>query len=223
MTIVPDPDQLAKQLPAGCAICGGGEFAYTPVLWQSLVDEWQLSASEAVHINLQQGLSCRSCGGNLRSMVLARAIGTAMSHRGTLQDWVLSTAAASLAVLEINEAGALTRHLARLAGHRLVGYPEFDMHNLPFGDGSFDLVLHSDTLEHIPNPVHALAECRRILRPDGVLAFTVPVVVGRLSRSRQGLPGSFHGAPGDARRTSSSTPNSAPISGPSSSKRGLSL
>jgi ubiquinone/menaquinone biosynthesis C-methylase UbiE len=58
-------------------------------------------------------------------------------------------------------------------------------------------VIHSDTLEHVPNPIHALAECRRVLKTGGFLAFTVPVIVARLSRSRDGLPPSYHGAPGE--------------------------
>ena len=67
------------------------------------------------------------------------------------------------------------------------------MHALPYPDAAFDLVVHSDTLEHIANPVHALGECRRILAPGGALCFTVPTIVGRLSRDRAGLPRSYHG------------------------------
>ena len=51
--------------------------------------------------------------------------------------------------------------------------------------GTYDLVVHSDTLEHVPDPVRALQECRRVLRPLGACCFTVPIVVGRLTRSHQ--------------------------------------
>lgn len=37
-------------------------------------------------------------------------------------------------------------------------------------DGQFDLVLSSQVLEHVPNPAAYLAECRRLLKPGGVLA-----------------------------------------------------
>jgi ubiquinone/menaquinone biosynthesis C-methylase UbiE len=60
------------------------------------------------------------------------------------------------------------------------------------------VVIHSDTLEHVRNPVHALSECRRVLKPDGALCFTVPVILGRLSRDREGLPKSYHGNPATA-------------------------
>jgi len=74
------------------------------------------------------------------------------------------------------------------------------MQRLPHADESFDLVVHSDTLEHVPDPVRGLAECRRVLRDGGACVFTVPIIVGRLTRSRAGLPPSYHGeaAKGDA-------------------------
>ena len=38
---------------------------------------------------------------------------------------------------------------------------------LPFDDGSFDLVHSKDSLHHMADPEHALAEYRRVLRPGG--------------------------------------------------------
>jgi 2-polyprenyl-3-methyl-5-hydroxy-6-metoxy-1,4-benzoquinol methylase len=78
----------------------------------------------------------------------------------------------------------------------LVEYPAFDMTALALPSAAYDLVVHSDTLEHVPNPLQALRECRRVLKPEGFLAFSVPIVVGRLTRSREGLTPSYHGIPG---------------------------
>ena len=50
----------------------------------------------------------------------------------------------------------------------------FDMQALPHADGAFDLVVHSDTLEHVPDPVRGLAECRRVLKPRGLLILETP-------------------------------------------------
>jgi SAM-dependent methyltransferase len=47
---------------------------------------------------------------------------------------------------------------------------------LPVADGSFDLVLCTQVLEHVPEPDRVLAECFRILAPDGILALTVPLL-----------------------------------------------
>lgn len=181
-----------------CAVCGSGEFDYKDVLWRDLVDEWQLSDEEVKYINRQQGLHCRKCGNNLRSMALASAILKSYEFIGTLTDFVRSELARSLKVLEINEAGGLSSVLANLPNHRLVRYPDYDMKRLGFPAGVFDLVLHSDTLEHVSQPIVGLTECRRVLSPQGRCIFTVPIVVGRMSRKRDGLTISYHGSDGQA-------------------------
>jgi len=45
---------------------------------------------------------------------------------------------------------------------------------LPFASGSFDRVIASEVLEHIPDDVTAMAELARVLRPGGTMAVTVP-------------------------------------------------
>jgi SAM-dependent methyltransferase len=47
-------------------------------------------------------------------------------------------------------------------------------YELPFADGSFDLVALFDTIEHIPDDVKALHEVQRLLKPDGVLFVSAP-------------------------------------------------
>jgi ubiquinone/menaquinone biosynthesis C-methylase UbiE len=101
--------------------------------------------------------------------------------------------ASRLIVLELNEAGSLSPVLRTISTYTFGAYPDVDMLALPYPDNSFDLVVHSDTLEHVPNPISALRECHRVLKVSGALCFTVPIIVGRMSRSRDGLPKSFHG------------------------------
>jgi SAM-dependent methyltransferase len=44
-----------------------------------------------------------------------------------------------------------------------------DVHDLPFGDGSFDAVLLFHTLTYAERPSKAISECARVLRPGGRL------------------------------------------------------
>jgi SAM-dependent methyltransferase len=49
-----------------------------------------------------------------------------------------------------------------------------DAEALSFGDESFATVLMFELLEHLQHPERALAEARRVLRPDGLLAVSSP-------------------------------------------------
>ena len=52
----------------------------------------------------------------------------------------------------------------------------FDVQEIPFNDGSFNLVFASHVLEYPEDDVQALREFRRILRPGGVAILPVPVL-----------------------------------------------
>jgi len=178
-----------------CSVCAGTQFVDHAILWDGLVNEWQLSPHERAYVDRQQGTMCAGCGANLRSMALADALCKTFGTSLPLGAFVRTPEAQQIRILEINAAGSLTATLKNMAGHVYGEYPELDMSNLSFPEASFDIVCHSDTLEHVPNPRHALGECRRVLKPGGRLCFTIPIIVGRLSRDRTGLAKSYHGTP----------------------------
>jgi SAM-dependent methyltransferase len=181
-----------------CSVCGGTTFTSHNVLWEGLINEWQLSQEEITYIDRQQGEICDGCGSNLRSIALGNAVRAYLGTADLLQDVVCSVAGRNLSILELNEAGKLTPFLKQFEGYKFAAYPEVDIHAMPYSSGTFDIIIHSDTLEHISNPIHGLAECRRVLKLGGALCFTVPIIVGRMSRDRTGLATSYHGDPSTA-------------------------
>jgi ubiquinone/menaquinone biosynthesis C-methylase UbiE len=51
---------------------------------------------------------------------------------------------------------------------------EGDIESMPFADATFETVVCTEVLEHVPHPESALAEMRRVLRPGGLLLGSVP-------------------------------------------------
>jgi SAM-dependent methyltransferase len=144
----------------------------------------------------RESLFCRACSSSLR----VRGIGNALlglygDKAASVSELVEEPAFRSLAIAEINaigSVGAFQKFLDRLpnlsfseyrGSHRLGevvgGARNEDMCRLTYANESFDIVLSSDTLEHIPDFRQALRESYRILRPGGRHIFTVPVVVSR--------------------------------------------
>lgn len=205
---------------AGGTPCGTCGFAGQPLqrdsLWPELIAAWQLDARWADWMNRREGSRCAWCGSSLRAGQLAAGIVRAANRRcGTqarhLAELFRDRRAAALDIAEINSAGNLHRYLRRCSGLKHSEYgstdpavPSEDLARLSYGDASFDLVITSDTLEHVPDLDQALRETLRILKPGGCHAFTVPVVEDRPTRQRAVLedgrirhllPPSHHGAP----------------------------
>lgn len=49
-----------------------------------------------------------------------------------------------------------------------------DITSIPRPDGSFDAIMCTEVLEHLPDPVAALSELNRLLKPGGYLLLTAP-------------------------------------------------
>jgi SAM-dependent methyltransferase len=200
-----------------CGTCGFvGEPLHKPALWPELVAQWELTPQWADWMAAREGSQCAWCGSSLRASGLASAIVAAVNTRhGTeatrLRSLFDDPRARALAIAEINSAGNLHRHLARCPGLRYSEFgsnypdvPSEDLTALSYADASFDLVVTSDTLEHVPDIDRALRETLRVLKPGGAHVFTTPVVWDRPTRVRARiengavvhlLPPSHHGAP----------------------------
>jgi len=191
---------VASRVDGGppCNTCGfRGRPLQRKVLWPELIAAWELTPEWARWMDEREGSRCAWCGTTLRSGGLAGAIvcavnaaaGTRATHLAAL---FRDRRARALSIAEINSAGNLHRYLARCPGLRHSEFgsrtlPSEDLMALSYADASFDLVVTSDTLEHVPDVEQALAEIRRVLRPGAAHAFTVPVVSDRPTRRRARL------------------------------------
>jgi SAM-dependent methyltransferase len=85
-----------------------------------------------------------------------------------------------------------------------------DLEDLTFPDGSFDLFITQDVMEHVLRPDRAFSEIARVLRPGGAHVFTVPMRRGAPTLVRavpteagveHWLPAEYHGEPGNPERS----------------------
>jgi len=203
----------------GCPACGGlAVLVGGPVIWESLRSEWNLTKRWVDAFDEREGVKCVWCRCSLRSQQLSRALLGVSPELGlrrylSVSGLVRDIGWSDLKVAEINSAGHLHRFLGNLPN---LSYSEFgsmdpdvaseDLMELSYEDGVFDLVITSETLEHVPDVERAMKEIRRVLKPGGFHVFTVPVVLdGRLTRKRAGFengelvhyhPPSYHGCVG---------------------------
>ncbi|WP_435011021.1 class I SAM-dependent methyltransferase [Tundrisphaera lichenicola] len=180
-----------------CAACGRlGLMLYRRwVIPPELERRWGLSERLAEAFARKETFQCASCGANLRARRLARALldefSTGDAPARSIAEWVCQPTARSLRVAEINRIDGLHEPLSKLPG---LAYSEYlddegqsagtgdprheDLTRLTYPDASFDLILTSETLEHVPDLAGALGEIRRVLAPGGRHLFTVPLLPG---------------------------------------------
>jgi SAM-dependent methyltransferase len=105
-----------------------------------------------------------------------------VTHEEKISRWLLPLEAAPGIGVEI---GAFKTPLPLIKPFYVDRFKEFagepcladflgDATSLPFRDNSLDYVVTSHVLEHVANPVGALAEWYRVLRPNGIIYLVVP-------------------------------------------------
>ena len=102
--------------------------------------------------------------------------------------------ALDLSDTELKDVLAMFRALAESERVELGSCVNANALHLPFADGSFDHVVASEVLEHIPSDTDAMAEIARVVRKGGTVTVTVPragqeVVCWTLSREYHDTPG----------------------------------
>jgi Methyltransferase domain len=188
-------DALRHRRFERCAICGRwGPMLYRRrVIPRRLEEVWGLSPRLAEAMARRESDECARCGGKLRARRLARIlletypVGRPPRPARSVAEWVRHPEAKALRVAEINRIDGLHEVLEALPdlaasdfrpgaapGTVLDGRRHEDLTCLTYPDAVFDLVLTSETLEHVPDLALGLAEIRRVLVPGGRHLFTVP-------------------------------------------------
>ncbi len=104
------------------------------------------------------------CGFGRHAYQAAR-LGAAVVAYDAGADEVHNVAATFGAMAVADELDAQTARVGAVQGDALA---------LPFAEATFDRVIASEVLEHIPDDERAMAELARVLRPGGSMAVTVP-------------------------------------------------
>ena len=68
----------------------------------------------------------------------------------------------------------LTDAYASHAGSASLATEFFPAEKIPYPDQTFDFIINEHVLEHLPDPISALKEWRRVLKPEGYLFLFLP-------------------------------------------------
>jgi len=193
-----------------CVICGH-EASFrlkNKSITPQLKNAWGITDEMADAFNYRESQVCSFCGSSLRVRQLCTALiqtFSEMSGRAynSFTDLLEDDEFCHLRIAEINACGAFHNYLKQ---HPNLYYSEYvpgvpcgsehngirceDLQKLTYPNNYFDIILTSDTLEHVPEPDKAWSEILRTLKPGGYHIFTIPVVPSQpVTRQRARISG----------------------------------
>jgi 2-polyprenyl-3-methyl-5-hydroxy-6-metoxy-1,4-benzoquinol methylase len=107
--------------------------------------------------------------------------------RGGFSCWLASQPIRPHEIVAVDFAAtAITKGEAFAAQRRLAGitWEIGDIQNLVHADESFDTVVSCETIEHVADPIRAVQELARVLKPGGRLLLTTPNYLGTMGLYR---------------------------------------
>lgn len=182
---------------------------------ENLASIWNLDEELKELFNLREGYSCSVCYSSMRTQGIASLL-VKVTNSKNFEEFLNENRGLSIA--EINSCANLHDRLSCLENLKYSEYfdqeeqlsdvlkskgiQHQDITSLSYDDNCFDVVLHSETVEHIADPAKAIKECLRVLKPGGICVFTTPIVWGRKTKQKFSLtngkaklhnPVSYHG------------------------------
>ncbi|MEO7940606.1 MAG: methyltransferase domain-containing protein [Burkholderiaceae bacterium] len=166
---------IAGWLPGGrcrCVMCGHQIWRFMPYMSGSASTPRLMRVLDGVGSNVDQ-FECPRCGAHDRERHLMMYLGR-IDLLGALHD---------KSVLHFAPEKRLGRRVAAASPARYVPcdlYPStpdvqrVDMLDMPFEDGTFELVIANHVLEHVDDDLKALAEIHRVLKPGGQAILQTP-------------------------------------------------
>ena len=147
--------------------------------------------------SIRESFRCAQCRASLRQRGQAYAVVDLYAEDAQcLEALCREPGFRALRVYEPGLAGPFREYLAGLPhyvqsyywddlalGETRDGIVNQDLQSLTFQDGSFDLVITSDLMEHVRRPYAGFAEIRRVLKVGGRHVFTIPVAVPMASKT----------------------------------------
>jgi len=199
-----------------CSVCGEAlSLQYSSPICDELAEAWELTDQQRRFFCFREGCCCGVCGSSVRRMNFAKVFLESINlkyHENIqfLRDVDKIGQIDHIKIAEVNNCGNLHHYFSQFPclsyseyGSKVSGVSSEDLMALGYRDDSFDIILTSDVLEHVPDFHRALSEIKRVLKKDGCFIFTVPWLDDRKTVVRARITGngeidnlkppSFHG------------------------------
>lgn len=163
----------AFEVPGICLCCDIQTKFAVDLEWGGSKDKHQLRP------NWRERMVCPTCQMNNRQRLMATLLKQSLHGKLKQSIYLMEQVTPIFAWAEKHCIGHTINGSEYLgpgyaSGAIIQGIRHEDIENLSFASQTLDLIVSNDVFEHVPYFLQALAECRRILKPGGIMLATIP-------------------------------------------------
>lgn len=193
-SVIISPRLSVEKSKGYCWACGTRQkWQAAKVINNELAQTWDLDQRLRDSFDYRESMFCPNCGCSLRLRHLAEAL--CYYYNGvSARELVADKEFNKLEIAEINSCGKLHQFLGLIKnlkysefGSKDPAIPSENLEKLSYKSNSLDLILSSDTFEHVPDFRKSTQEIYRVLKPGGMHIFTIPVIWKRATIQRAEL------------------------------------